>query len=386
MRYLAVMVVLMILVVGCTGAQNASEQAASDLATAPWEDVLAHARERTVSFYMWGGSDSINTWVDTYVARQVKEKYGITLKRVPLAATGDVIQKWLGEKQADANGHGSADLIWINGENFKTARQGDLLWGPFADRLPSFTAYYDTQAADVTSDFGYPVEGYEVPWGKAQFVMVYDSAQVPNPPRSFSQLAEWVKANPGRFTYPAPHLDFTGSAFLRMALYETTGGYQQYLGEFDKQQLESNWTATFDYLNGLKPYLWRRGETYPESLAKLDQLFADGEVWFTMHYNPASASNLIAKGTFPASTRTYVLDAGTIGNTHFLAIPFNAPNKAGAMVVADFLLSPEAQISKFDPQNWGDFPAFDPAKLTDAQRQALAGIDQGPATSPWPLF
>lgn len=360
-------------------APSDTKPAAVDLKTAPWLDVTAAAKGQEVSIYMWGGSDSINTWMDTYVAPQVKEQYGITLKRVPLNATADVINKLLAEKQA-GNQSGTADLVWINGENFKAARQGDLLWGPFADRLPSFTTYYDTKAPEVTSDFGYPVEGYEVPWGKAQFVMVYDSAKVPNPPKTFAALAQWAKANPGRFTYPAANADFTGSAFLRMALYATTGGFQQYLGSYDPTKLESKWQATFDYLNALKPYLWRKGETYPENLAKLDQLYSDGEVWLSMHYDPAAAQNLISKGTYPKTTRTYVFDTGTIANTHFLGIPFNAPHKAGAMAVANFLLSPAAQASKFDPKNWGDFPAFDPSKVPADVKAALDKIDLGPAT------
>ena len=45
---------------------------------------------------------------------------------------------------------------------------------------------------------------------------------------------------------------------------------------------------------------------------------------------------------------------GTIGNTHFVAIPYNSSAKEGAQVVANFLLSPEAQARKLDPTVWGD--------------------------------
>ena len=37
-----------------------------------------------------------------------------------------------------------------------------------------------------------------------------------------------------------------------------------------------------------------------------------------------------------------------------MAIPFNANAAAGAMVLADFLMSPEAQARKQDPAVWGD--------------------------------
>lgn len=55
-----------------------------------------------------------------------------------------------------------------------------------------------------------------------------------------------------------------------------------------------------------------------------------------------------AKGHLRDTVRTYVLSGGTIGNTHFVAIPYNAHAREGARVVANFLLSPEAQARKQD--------------------------------------
>ncbi|HYG56728.1 MAG TPA: ABC transporter substrate-binding protein [Symbiobacteriaceae bacterium] len=373
---LVTLLLLTLVLTGCAGKAHPPAPAI-DPAAADWATITAAARGTTVKFYMWGGSDTINRWVDGYVARRMSELYGVKVQRVPMDAP-DFINKLLTEKQAGQTA-GSIDLIWVNGANFKTARQGDLLWGPFAGRLPNFQAYVNAASPDVVTDFGFPVDGYEAPWGKAQFVMIYDSARVPEPPRSFAALAEWVRQNPGRFTYPAPP-DFTGSAFTRMALYETTGGFAQYLTTYDEARLTQRWQPAWDLLTGMAPHLWLQGETYPETLARLHQLYADGEVWFSMSYDPAEASNMILKGAWPETTRTYLLDAGTIGNTHFTAVPFNAPNKPGAMLLADFLLSPEAQINKQDPHQWGDFVAIDPQKLPDADRQKLAGLARGPAT------
>ncbi|HYF92537.1 MAG TPA: ABC transporter substrate-binding protein [Symbiobacteriaceae bacterium] len=364
---------LVLALAGCGGRPPAKV----DAATATWEQIVAGAKGSTVRFYMWGGSDTINKWVDGFVARRMSELYGVKVQRVPMDAP-DFINKLLTEKQAGQQ-QGSIDLLWINGENFKAARQGGLLWGPFAARLPNFNKYVDTASPDATTDFGFPTDGFEAPWGKAQFVMIYDSAKVPDPPRSFDALAEWVRVHPGKFTYPAPP-DFTGSAFTRMALYETTGGHQQYLGAFNPALLERNAKQTWYLLGTMAPDLWMKGQTYPESLAALHKLYADGEVWFTMSYDPAEASNMVLKGIWPKTTRTYLFDAGTIGNTHFTAISFNAPNPGGAMLLADFLLSPEAQIAKQDPLQWGDFVAIDPTRLAETDRQKLAALERGPAT------
>jgi len=90
-----------------------------------------------------------------------------------------------------------------------------------------------------------------------------------------------------------------------------------------------------------------------------------------MSYNPQLAQRQVASGLWPESTRTYLLEGGTLGNTHYVAVPFNSPNKAGAQVVANFLESPEAQIAKQDPDGWGDLTALDVDQLPDDARDAL---------------
>ncbi len=50
------------------------------------------------------------------------------------------------------------------------------------------------------------------------------------------------------------------------------------------------------------------------------------------------------------------------------------------MVVANFLLSPEAQLSKFSPDNWGDFPAIQLDALNKEQWAEFEAMDHGDAT------
>ena len=165
-------------------------------------------------------------------------------------------------------------------------------------------------------------------------------------------------------------------------MYELCGGYEAfpYTDEVDKKALDEQLQPLWDYLNEMKPHLWREGTTYPSGVAILHQLFADGEIDLTMTYSPALMSGWIDQGLLPDSVRTYVWDKGTIGNTHFLAIPFNAPNKEGAMMLANFLLSPEAQLSKYVPKNWGDLIALDTNKLPDDVLAEMEAIDTGIAT------
>ena len=142
-----------------------------------WDDVVEQARGETVYWYMWGGSDAINGFVDEFYGIPLQEEYGITLERVPVADTVDVVNQVISEQQAGATGdRGTVDLIWINGENFFTLRQADLLYGPWAEGIPN-AALVDWDNPAIYLDFGRPVDGYESPWSSAQFHFVYDSAR-----------------------------------------------------------------------------------------------------------------------------------------------------------------------------------------------------------------
>ncbi len=215
----------------------------------------------------------------------------------------------------------------------------------------------------------------------AELVFLYDQTPVPEPPRSAEALLAWCRSHPGRFTYPAPP-DFVGATFLKQILYETMA---------DPARLARPVTATgigplsaplLAWLEAVNPHLWRGGRTYPASYEAQHQLLADGELDFSMSFNPAEASSLILAGRLPKTVRTAIFSKGSIGNTHFVAIPFNAAHRDGAMVVADFLLSPEAQARKEDTRFWGDPTVLDLQKLSPADRKLFADLDLGPATLP----
>ncbi|MEX2356318.1 MAG: ABC transporter substrate-binding protein [Thermaerobacterales bacterium] len=346
--------------------------------TRDWNEIEAAAMGTTVHFYAWGGDPQINRWLQGYVANELQRRHNLRLQLVPMD-TGDIVNKLVNELAAGRD-PGSIDLMWVNGENFRTAREADALLGPVDEPLPNFRAYVDAGAPEFRYDFGMPVAGYEVPWGQGQFVMIYDQARVPDPPRSLVQLEDWVRRNPGRFTYPAPP-DFTGSALLRTLLYDAVDGYEKYLqDELPSPELEARAEALWDILYQMKPYLWEQGRSYPSSLGRQHELFSTGEVWLTMAYGPNEAAQKVKSGLFPETTRTFVFESGTLANTHFLAVAANAANVPGALVAANFLLSPEAQLSKYDLNHWGDLPVLDPARAPESYRRQLAEWPRHEAT------
>ncbi|MGB3225337.1 MAG: ABC transporter substrate-binding protein [Desulforhopalus sp.] len=343
-----------------------------------WDDAVEAARGQTVDWYMWGGSPAVNQYVNGYLATELEKAYGIRLRQVPVKDIAEIVSKLVVEKQAGKDSDGSVDLMWINGENFRTCKQYDLLYGPFAEKLPN-QQYVNWSSPTVKNDFGTPVDGMESPWGSAQMVMIHDSAKTPQPPQSVAALIDWIKANPGRFTYPAPP-DFTGSVFVRHIFYHAAGSFDKWQGEYSEAEFNKAAEATYAILRDLKKFLWRNGDTYPDSPVRMNTLFADGQIDFSFSYHQGEASRNILDGLFPDTVRTFVFKEGTIANTHFVAIPYNAQDKAAAMVAANFLLSPVAQLEKAIPDVWGDFPAITPTKLPELWQEKFKALPRGPAT------
>ncbi|MTI65338.1 MAG: ABC transporter substrate-binding protein, partial [Firmicutes bacterium] len=272
---LLIIIITIFSIVGC----SENETKKKDLMKENWDSIVKKAKGETVNIHMWGGNEPVNRYIDKWVSPQLKEQFDITLNRVPINDAKDMINKLLTEKEVNKT-NGSIDIFWINGENFKNSKDNGLLWGSFAEKLPNYNKYVDKNAEDIKYDFGELTEGMEVPWGKAQFVLIYDSEKIKNPPTNMVKLKEWVKKNKGKFTYPAPP-DFTGSAFIRQVLYEATGGYEKYLQSMNTNEFIKEAKPLWNYLNEIKPFLWREGKTYPESSGKLDRLYGNGEVWMT---------------------------------------------------------------------------------------------------------
>lgn len=337
-----------------------------------WQSIVAEAEGQTVYWNAWGGDARTNRYIE-WVAQQMQAQHNVDVEHVKLDDTSSAVARVLAERQAGNNDDGSIDLIWINGENFAAMRASDLLFGPFAESLPNFALTNAADNPEVVTDFTLPTEGYESPWGKAQITFYYDSAQTETPPEDMQALLEWAEAHPGQFSYPRIP-DFTGSTFLKQALIELTEQDEALYQPVTESDFEAVTEPLWAYLDALHPHLWRSGRSFPESGPNLRTLMSDGELSLAFSFYPTEAAVAVMEYELPDSVRSYVLEGGTLGNVHFVAIPYNSPHKAGAMLLADFLLSPEAQAQKQSLAMWGDRSVLD-IKQLDTDPQAL--FEQG---------
>lgn len=332
-----------------------------------WDQVLERARaEGTVVWAHWGGSETLNTWIDTVVKPELAA-LGVTLQTSRLTNTRDVVDLILAETAAGRGvGEGSTDAIWINGENFFTLSSQGLNFGSFADLLPN-SVYFHFDPANPASgpnlyDFGYPTSKEEMPWSGDQYVCAIDTARLPRAeaPSNFAELETWLRANPGRFTYIRPP-HYNGNTFVQTVLYALNPdgtGYQPFQMSADALGAEEFLrlaTPGYEYLQRIEPFLLggggadgRRGSPiYPEDQNGLDALFVNGEIDMACQFGMYNTAISIETGQYPESVENVIFPTdGMIKNKNFIGVPINAPNPAAAMVLANVLSSPDNQISK----------------------------------------
>ncbi|ELR67717.1 ABC transporter, periplasmic substrate-binding protein YnjB [Photobacterium marinum] len=332
----------------------ASDSTATSAATQNWEQTVEKARGQTVYFNAWGGSQEINDYL-RWAGRQLQAEYGVTLKHVKVADIAETTQRLLAEKTAGKNTGGSVDMVWINGENFRSMKDGSLLYGPITEQLPNWQ--YVDKSLPVYEDFTEPTEGLEAPWGVGQLVFIHDKMTLNNPPQNFSELLSLAKAFPGKVSYPQPP-EFHGSSFLKAALIELTKErnalYQPIDIKTDKEKFEQVTAPLWQYLDQLHPVSWQQGKRFPSGTSETIQLLDDQQLLLAITFNPNAANAAIERGNLVETAQTYAFQQGALSNIHFLAVPWNATAKEGALVAINFLLSPEAQARKADSAIWGD--------------------------------
>ena len=365
-KYTSLLLVLTAIFLGACNSNSTSKE--KDPSQLSWNEILNQAKGQTVNFMMWQGDPQINKYINNYVVPSVKEKYGITLN-ITAGQGNQLVSILMGEKEATKT-NSAIDMCWINGETFYQLKQIDALFGPFVSKLPN-SKLINFDNPFIKYDFQTPVNGMECPWGNVQLCIIYNKDKVLSPPKNRPELENYVKQNPGKFTIPT---DFTGLTFLKSLLIDIAGGGGSLAGPFDEAKYKIYSGQLWQYINGIKPYLWKSGKTFPNAVAPMHQMFSQGELYFTMSNNDGEVDNKVTEGTLPAFARSYVFDAGTIQNSHYLGITKNSNQKAAAMVVINFMVSPDAQLEKQKSSVWGDGTVLDLNKLNAGEKAAFNSL------------
>ncbi|WP_249691765.1 extracellular solute-binding protein [Stappia sp. WLB 29] len=205
--------------------------------------------------------------------------------------------------------------------------------------------------ADIA--LGSNVKGYVMPMFNSQTALAYNPALLPNPPKSYEELAAWVKENPKQFGYNGIKGGASGVSFVMGWVYAFGEGDAGKLmnGPFEEAET-TKWDAAFD---GLKEFTQNATLT-PGNAGTLDLLsrgeIAIGPVWVDMFYSWQ------ANGQLPPEFKLVLPAPGMPGQPMHYVIPAKAPNKELAEKFVELATSPKVQaegiVKRF---NW--YPGID---------------------------
>ena len=283
-------------------------------------------------------ADTFNELITMYNA-QPERKANVTLQFV-LSGSGDTGMSTRYGAAWKAGKYDNFDMMADNGSSFPG------IFNECGDDLNAFLDIDHSKLSNWANVKMSPSVYKEklVPYRGTTVVFAYDSALLPNPPQTWDELTEWIKANPGKFTYNDPDTGGAGGGFLTCSLYRLIGDPEAFSNPTDPKWIEQV-DAGFAWLAEIHPYTYRSGGSivYPvKNQGSLD-LLASGEVYLI----PAWADNVL-KGleekTLPETVKMYQMsDLALSGTDVDIAICANTPYADACYDFINFVISAEGQ-------------------------------------------
>ena len=208
------------------------------------------------------------------------------------------------------------------------------------------------KGAEVKEAFGVNVDGYVVPMFHNQIAIAYNPAKVASPPKSFDDLAAWVRANPGKFAYNGIKGGVSGVGFTMGWVYWKTGLYKPLTqGPFDK----SREGAIREAVTALRDFN-RNAIITNGNAGTLDALnrgeASMGAVWI---------DQLVAwknEGRMDASITPVLPAPGLPIYPLYLVVPREAAAREAAVRYIDYIATPDVQ-AKAIVERFGWYPGVD---------------------------
>ncbi len=375
---------VMLMIISCTiimlsGCESVGVKDNPSISTNEWELMLDSANN-TVVHLIYGDKDDVKfkKWIENSIIPMAREK-GITLK-IQYRSIDDVIKKL--QRQMDKVkinpddkevNVGYFDIVYITDDSFYKMFKNEYLYQSFLEKLPNYYRYIYPDNVEFIYEQGLETVGSYIPITSEQLSFVYDEDMIDYPPDIMDELLDIVKSSPQQFTFPLPN-DVSGRLFMHTFIAHYVDYERLYTAELTKDELERIISPALESLRDIKPNLWKNGSSYPSSESELDDLFFKGEIAFSLSTDPNKPLRLSKEERYPYAARGFVLDDGTAGTNGGVVIPFNAPNKSGAMIVINDMLSVQAQADKYDPMFWGNIPIINTDMIEGEEASAITKI------------
>ncbi len=360
---------LIVILMACLALLLTSCEKPIDAREKAWRRIVDSANGSTVTFYTWLDDSAECEWFETFVKRHVNNEYGVNIEMVKLSY--DQVLDILEEGKENAASAGKIDLLHLSEDEYVELKQKGLLYGPFVDKIFNYSKYYSDDDLNVIYHGAAPTNGFVVPFNVRTLSYFYDKDVVFDRLNSLESLAEFLEANPGKFTYPEP-TDPIGGAFVRSVIINFSPIKAFLKDDLTEDQLAELIEPGLNYLQSLAPNLYAAGNSYPQSAEEMDQLYAEGKTLITMSYDYMYGDVMAGQSIFPYGTYPLFLMKQNVSQVSYLAIPFNAANKSGALATINDIIGSDLQIGKVYNRDYHGLPAYSKSILQTPLRSQLS--------------
>lgn len=326
----------------------------------------ATAKVQTIQVYISADTNIQDLWVKTLVPAFKAANPGYDVN-VTFDLHGDHDAQETAKLTAAAALGQDAGVDLIDGGFVRTLGAAGLLFKPTVGIVPNLSLVNKTVLK--AGQGGIPYRGSSV-------LLAYNSKNVPTPPKTLDALLAWIKANPGKFTYNAPSGGGSGYSFVQTVV-------DRYISDADRKtlvataapELQSKWATGLEVLRGLNKYTYGQNGTYPANNAETLKDLATGLVDMGTVWSDQFVSAIKA-GTMPSNIKVAQITSPSLtGGASYLGIPISsAKRNKGARVLANWVLSPEAQ-NLIVSGTLNGFPVIPLSKLDVKATAAFADVD-----------
>lgn len=182
--------------------------------------------------------------------------------------------------------------------------------------------------------------GLAIPYRASSVVLAYNSEEVSDVPGTPEELYEWIKANPGKFSYNDPTTGGAGSSFVLTTVYNQLP--DEAMDSQDESIMEE-WDEGFNILKDIAPSLYKEG-VYPRKNQGTLDLLMNGEVDMITAWSDMALEQK-NEGLLPESIELKQIEPGFTGGPAYLMLPKNNDEKRleAAKQLLDFVLTKEVQ-------------------------------------------
>jgi putative spermidine/putrescine transport system substrate-binding protein len=258
------------------------------------------------------------------------------------------------------------------------------LWADFSKA--GLANYSKLNPLGIETPFGLPYRG-------SQVLLAYDATKLPKDkvPKTWPDLAAWIKANPGQFIYNRPDKGGSGGNFVKRAIHEANGRDPKLfkVDNYKKETGDAMLAKGFVILNDLTPSLYQQG-AYTSGNTQSLQLLAQGAVTMVPAWSDQALQG-ISQGVLPPTTGLVQLtDLALAGGFSTSCVPVDGADYKLALKLADFILNTDIQtkivtdLGGFPGIAWENLPKELATKYADVVPSSIPtfpGGDWGSAVS-----